>query len=157
VRAGLMLYGVSPIREQQQLLQPAMTLKTRIALVRELARGSSISYGRTFTVQRPSRVATLSIGYADGLPRAVSGRGAAVLIRGQRCPILGRITMDQTIVDITDVPGVTCGDEVVLVGRQGDGEINVVEFSRWANTIPWETLCSVTKRVPRSYKTALGT
>jgi len=81
---------------------------------------------------------------------------AAVLIRGQRCPVLGRVTMDQTIADVTDVPGVSCGDEVVLVGRQNGAEISIGEFSQWADTIPWETLCSVTKRVPRLYRTALG-
>jgi alanine racemase len=79
-----------------------------------------------------------------------------VLIHGQRSPILGRVTMDQTIVDVTDVPGVTTGDEVVLVGRQQEAQIGLTEFSRWADTIPWETLCSVTKRVPRLYRTSLG-
>ena len=88
-------------------------------------------------------------------PRASSNR-ANVLIRGQRCPVLGRITMDQTIVDVSEVPGVACGDEAVLVGRQGTQEITLAEFSRAADTIPWETLTSVTKRVPRLYKTALG-
>jgi alanine racemase len=80
-----------------------------------------------------------------------------VLIRGIRCPVLGRVTMDQTIVDVSEVGGAACGDEAVLVGRQGSDEISVGEFSRWADTIPWETLCSVTKRVPRVYRTALGT
>jgi alanine racemase len=79
-----------------------------------------------------------------------------VLIRGQRCPVLGRVTMDQTIVDVTDVPGVACGDEAVLVGRQDGAAISVAEFSAWSDTIPWETLCSVTKRVPRIYRTSLG-
>jgi len=85
----------------------------------------------------------------------VSNR-AQVLIRGRRCPVLGRVTMDQTIVDVTDVPGVASGDEVVLVGRQGAAEISITEFSVWADSIPYESLCSVTKRVPRIYKTALG-
>ena len=79
-----------------------------------------------------------------------------MLIHGARCPVLGRVTMDQTIVDVTDVDGVTSGDEAVLVGRQAKGEISIGEFSRWADTIPWETLCSVTKRVPRVYRTDLG-
>ena len=79
-----------------------------------------------------------------------------LLIRGQRCPILGRVTMDQTIVDVTDVPGVVSGDEVVLIGKQQGAQIDLAEFSRWADTIPWETLCSVTKRVPRLYRTSLG-
>ncbi len=100
-------------------------------------------------------MAILCAGYGDGIPRAVSNR-AQVLIAGRRCPVLGRVTMDQTIVDVTGVPGVKCGDEVVLVGRQQGAEISITEFSRWADTIPWETLCSVSKRVPRLYRTALG-
>jgi len=100
-------------------------------------------------------VAVLCAGYGDGIARAASNR-AQVLIHGARCPVLGRITMDQTIVDVTDISGVQCGDEAVLVGRQGDAEIPVAEFSAWADSIPWETLCSVTKRVPRIYRTSLG-
>ena len=100
-------------------------------------------------------MAILCAGYGDGISRAASNR-AQVLIRGQRCPVLGRVTMDQTVVDVTDVPGVTRGDEVVLVGRQEGGEITISEFSRWSDTIPWEVLCSVTKRVPRVYRTGLG-
>jgi alanine racemase len=97
----------------------------------------------------------LTAGYGDGVPRALSNRGQ-ILVRGRRCPILGRVTMDQTIVDVTDVPGVVAGDEAVLVGRQQGEQVDLIEFSRWADTIPWETLCSVTKRVPRIYRTALG-
>jgi len=159
VRIGLLQFGVLPRINSllaQVRTEAVFSFKTRVGIVKALPEGTTISYGRTHTLRRTSQIAIICAGYADGIPRALSNRGA-VLIRGQRCPILGRVTMDQTIVDITDVPGVVCGDEVVLVGRQGGGEINVVEFSRWANTIPWETLCSVTKRVPRSYKTALGT
>ncbi len=123
--------------------------------MKRLPQGTTISYGRTHTLARDSTVAILCAGYGDGIPRAASNR-AQVLIRGRRCPVLGRVTMDQTIVDVTDVPGVQCGDAVVLVGRQGGEEISIREFSRHADTIPWETLCSVTKRVPRLYRTALG-
>jgi alanine racemase len=151
VRAGLMLYGVSPVREQQHLLQPAMTLKARVALVRSLPAGSSISYGRTFVTTRLSRMATLSIGYADDLPRAVSGRDAAVLIRGRRCPVAGRITMDLTIVDVTDVPGVKPGDEAVVIGRQGEEEITAFEVADRAATIPWEIFTRIGSRVARVY------
>jgi alanine racemase len=151
VRAGLMLYGVSPVREQQHLLRPAMTLKARIALVRELAAGTSVSYGRTFTTPRRSRIATLSIGYADGLLRSVSGRDAAVLVRGQRCPIVGRVTMDLTNVDVTDVAGVEAGDEVVVIGRQGDEEITAFEVADKAGTIPWEVFTGIGSRVTRVY------
>ena len=151
VRAGLMLYGVSPLREQQHLLRPVMTLKTRVALVRSLPAGSSISYGRTFITQRPSRIATLTIGYADGLPRGVSNRGAAVLIRGRGCPIVGRVTMDLTTADVTDLPHVEVGDEVVVIGRQGDEEVSAFEVADRASTIPWEIFTGIGSRVTRVY------
>jgi alanine racemase len=107
-------------------------------------------------LRRDSTVAVLTAGYGDGLPRAASNR-AQVLVGGRRCPVLGRVTMDQTIIDVTDVPGgVAVGDEVVLVGRQQGAEIALTEFSRWADTIPWESLCSITKRVPRLYRASLG-
>lgn len=151
VRAGLMLYGVSPIREQQHLLRPVITLKARIALVRELPAGTSVSYGRTFTTRRRSRIATLSIGYADGLLRSISGRDAAVLVRGQRCPIVGRVTMDLTNVDVTDGEGAKAGDEVVVIGRQGDKEITAFEVADKGGTIPWEVFTGIGSRVTRVY------
>lgn len=158
VRIGLLQFGVLP-RPHALLAQvrtePVFSFHTRVGLVKRLPRGTTISYGRTHTLQRDSTVAILCAGYADGLPRAASNR-AQVLIHGCRCPVLGRITMDQTVVDITEAPPVACGDAAVLVGRQGDQEINLAEFSRNADTIPWETLTSVTKRVPRIYKTPLG-
>ena len=158
VRIGLLQFGVLPHPNSllaQVRTEPVFSFRTRVGLVKQLPRGTSISYGRTHTLPRDSIVAILCAGYADGLPRAASNR-AQVLIRGHRCRVLGRVTMDQTVVDVTDVPGVTCGDEAVLVGRQGAAEITLAEFSRAADTIPWETLTSVTKRVPRVYKTALG-
>jgi alanine racemase len=158
VRVGLLQFGVLPHPNSllaQVHTEPVLSFHTRVGIVKDLPGGTGISYGRTYTLQRDSRVAVLTAGYGDGLPRAASNR-AQVLIRGQRCPVLGRVTMDQTVVDVTGVPGVACGDEVVLVGRQQGAEISLAEFSRWADTIPWETLCSVTKRVPRIYKTALG-
>jgi alanine racemase len=158
VRIGLLQFGVSPRPNtllDQVKPEPVFSFHTRVGLVKRLPRGTTISYGRTHTLSRDSLVAILCAGYADGLPRAASNRGQ-VLIQGVRCPVLGRVTMDQTIVDITDAPPVACGDPAVLVGRQGNAEISLVEFSRNADTIPWETLTSVTKRVPRIYKTALG-
>ena len=158
VRVGLLQFGVLPHPHSllaQVHTEPVFSFHTRVGIVKDLPRGTDISYGRTHTLTRDSRVAVLTAGYGDGLPRAASNR-AQVLIRGRRCPVLGRVTMDQTIVDTTDVPGVERGDEVVLVGRQQGAEISLAEFSRWADTIPWETLCSVTKRVPRIYKTPLG-
>lgn len=159
VRIGLLQFGIQP--RAGSLLsgvktEPVFSFHTRVVLVKALPAGTTISYGRTHTLTRPSRVAILCAGYGDGLPRAASNR-AQVLIHGRRCPVLGRITMDQTVVDVTDVPGVAAGDPVVLVGRQHEAEISVTEFSRWSDTIPWETLCSVTKRVPRLYQTILGT
>lgn len=158
VRIGLLQFGVLPHPRSllaQVRTEPVFSFHTRVSLVKRLPRGTSISYGRTHTLARDSSIAVLCAGYADGLPRAASNR-AHVLIRGQRCPVLGRVTMDQTVVDVTDVPGVTVGDPAALVGRQGDAEISLAEFSRAADTIPWETLTSVTKRVPRIYRTALG-
>ncbi len=158
VRVGLLQFGVLPHPNSllaQVHTEPVFSFHTRVGIVKDLPRGTGISYGRTHSLPRDSRVAVLTAGYGDGLPRAASNR-AQVLVRGRRCPVLGRVTMDQTVVDVTDVPGVERGDEVLLVGRQQGAEISLAEFSRWADTIPWETLCSVTKRVPRIYKTSLG-
>jgi len=158
VRIGLLQFGILP-RANSLLAQvhtePVFSFKTRVGLVKDLPAGNTISYGRTYTLKRDSRIAVLTAGYGDGIQRASSNR-AQVIVRGTRCPVLGRVTMDQTIIDVTDVPGVTRGDEAVLVGRQGDAMISITEFSHWADTIPWETLCSVSKRVPRVYKTQLG-
>ena len=159
VRIGLLQFGVLPYPGSflsQVRTEPVFSFRTRIGLIKRLPAGSTVSYGRTRTLSCDSRIAVLCAGYGDGIPRSVSNR-ASVLVRGTRCPVLGRVTMDQTIVDVTHVDDAAGGDEVVLVGRQGGDEISVAEFSRWADTIPWETLCSVTKRVPRIYRTALGT
>lgn len=148
VRPGLALYGVSPLPAFQASLQPAMTLKTRITLVRDVGPGRGISYGRDFITEKPTRVATLAMGYADGYPRQTSNRGAQVLIRGKRCPILGRITMDQFMVDVTELPrDVAPGEEVVLFGKQENEEITVGEVAAWAGTIPWDILTRLGKRV----------
>jgi alanine racemase len=158
VRVGLLQFGILPHTGSllsQVKAEPVFSFRTRVGLVKQLPAGSTVSYGRTHTLRRDTTVAVLTAGYGDGVPRALSNRGQ-ILVRGRRCPILGRVTMDQTIVDVTDVPGVVAGDEAVLVGRQQGEQVDLIEFSRWADTIPWETLCSVTKRVPRIYRTALG-
>jgi alanine racemase len=158
VRVGLLQFGILPHPGSflaQVRTEPVFSFRTRIGIVKRLPAGTTVSYGRTRRLVRDSRIAVLCAGYGDGIPRSVSNK-AYVLIHGERCPVLGRVTMDQTIVDVTDVSGVSSGDEAVLVGRQGSGEISIGEFSRWADTIPWETLCSVTKRVPRVYRTDLG-
>lgn len=151
VRAGLILYGISPLPDFQGLLQPAMTLKSRVALVRDLPAGSTVSYGRTFTASSALRVATVGAGYADGYPRALSGAGASVLVRGMRCAVLGRVTMDMTIVDVSKLPAVRPGDEVVLIGRQGSEEILASELAEKARTIPWDIFTGIGMRVRRVY------
>ena len=150
VRAGLMLYGVSPFPEYQSLLRPVLTWKTRVTLVRQLPADHDISYGRTFTTPRPMTVASLAAGYGDGYPRQVSGKGASVLISGQRCAILGRVTMDQTLVDVTHLtPAPVPGDEAVLIGSQAGESIAVSEIARLAATIPWHVFTGITGRTDR--------
>jgi alanine racemase len=148
VRPGLALYGISPLPAFQQKLKPVLTLKTAITLVRDVGAGRGISYGRDFITRKPMRVATLAMGYADGYPRQASNQGARVLIRGKRCPLLGRITMDQFMVDVSDLArDVAPGEEVVLFGKQGDAEITVSEVAAWAGTITWDVLTRLGKRV----------
>ena len=151
VRAGLMLYGISPLLEFQKLLRPVMTWKTRIALIRQMPAGHGISYGRTFITPRAMRVATLSAGYADGYPRHVSNRDAAVLVRGERCALLGRVTMDLMMIDVSHVAAAQVGDEVVLMGHQGHEEIPAVELAERADTISWEIITRIGSRVRRVY------
>ena len=151
VRAGIMLYGISPLPEFQELLQPVLTWKTRISLIRDMPEGHGISYGRTFITPREMRVATLSAGYADGYPRHLSNCDTAVLVRGQRCALLGRVTMDLMMIDVSHIDGVAVGDEVVLVGRQGDGEISATELADRAGTISWEITTRIGQRVRRVY------
>jgi alanine racemase len=151
VRGGIMLYGISPLPEFQKILKPAMTWKTRIALVRDMPKGSSISYGRTFITRRDMRIATLSAGYADGYPRHLSNRDSAVLVRGQRCALLGRVTMDLMMIDVSNVDHVGVGDEVVLMGRDGKEEISCAELAERAGTITWEIATRVGSRVRRVY------
>jgi alanine racemase len=151
VRAGLMLYGSSPLPRAQEFLRPVLSLKARIVLLRDFPAGRGISYGRTFITPRPMRVATISAGYADGYPRSLSNRGATVLISGKRCPVLGRITMDLTMVEVTSVPQAQLGDEVVLVGKQGDEEIFSAEIAERSGTIAWEIFTGIGSRVRRVY------
>ena len=149
VRAGLMLYGSAPIAEFQPRVRPVMTWKTRITLIRDVGPGRGISYGRTYITDRPMRIATLAVGYADGYQRSLSNRGAEVLIRGMRCPVLGRVTMDQIMVDASSVPDAQACEEVVLIGRQGSEEILAAELATKAGTIAWEIFTGVGRRVDR--------
>ncbi len=146
-RPGLMLYGVSPLPGFQERLATVMTLKSRVTLLRSLPAGHGVSYGRQFVTTRPTCVATVGIGYGDGYPRHVSGKGADVWIRGRRWPILGRITMDQTMVDVTGADEVMEGDEVEMFGPN----IPVTEIAGKADTIVWEIFTGITPRVLRSY------
>ena len=149
VRAGLMLYGESPRPEFQRELQPVMAWKTRVALVRSMETGRGISYGRTYRTPAPMQVATLAVGYADGYRRQMSGRGAMVLVGGRRCAVLGRITMDQVMVDVTGVPDLEPGSEAVLLGRQKSEAIWARELAVWAGSIPWEIFTGIGERVER--------
>ena len=151
VRGGIMLYGISPLPEFQKQLKPVMTWKTRIALVRDLPKGSSISYGRTFIAPTQMRVATVSAGYADGYPRHLSNRDTAMLARGKRCPLLGRVTMDLMMIDVSALEEVAPGEEVVMMGRQGNEEISCAELAERAGTITWEIITRVGNRVRRVY------
>ena len=149
VRAGLALYGVAPVTQHAEEVRPALTLKSRVTLVRDLPAGHGISYGRTFITERATTVATIGIGYGDGYPRSVSGNGAEVLIAGQRCPVLGRVTMDQIMVDVSALEKrPQAGDEVVLIG---DG-ISATEVAEKAGTIAWEVFTGITSRVVRVYR-----
>ncbi len=151
VRAGLMLYGSSPLPNEQQFLRPVMTLKTHVVLVRDLPAGRSVSYGRTFVTPKPMRVATISAGYADGFPRSLSNQGATVLIGGRRCPVVGRVTMDLTMADVSNAPDIQVGSEVVLFGKQEGEEIFAAEVAAEAGTIAWEFFTGIGSRVRRVY------
>lgn len=156
VRPGIIIYGMYPKKSfsRKLNLKPALSLKTKIAFLKKTPAGRSISYGRTYITQKQTVIATLPIGYADGYGRILSNK-AKVLVRGQRAPVVGKVTMDQTMVDVGHIEGVTLGDEVVLIGRQSDSEIKCEELARIAGTIPYEIVCSITNRVPRIYKNRL--
>jgi alanine racemase len=148
-RVGLALYGVSPLAAFRQRLAPVLAWKTRVTLVREVGAGRGISYGRTFIAPHAMRVATLAVGYADGYQRHLSNRGAGVLIGGKLCPLLGRVTMDQIVVDVSDCPGAVPGAEAVLLGQQGAQRISAEDLAQWAGTIPWEIFTGIGRRVAR--------
>ncbi len=153
VRIGLLQFGIPPYPESALgtvSVEPVFSFHTRVSLVKELPTGTDISYGRSCRLVRDSRIAILTAGYADGIPIGLSNRGK-VLLHGKRCPILGRVTMDQTIIDVTDCPPTKIGDHAVLIGKDQEVEITATNFSQIASTIVWETLCSVTKRVTRVY------
>lgn len=153
VRPGLMLYGLYPSPEvdvDRVRLKPVLSLKSRIAQLKDVASGFKISYGSTFTTQGATTIATIPVGYADGFPRVLSSRGD-MLVRGQRAPIAGRVCMDQTMLDVGHIAGVQPGDEVVIYGSQGEERLPVEDVAGLCWTINYETVASIMARVPRTY------
>ncbi|MCS6859464.1 MAG: alanine racemase [Abditibacteriales bacterium] len=149
IRPGLALYGVSPFRSSSLNslpLRPAMSLKTRLVFLKQVPAGRALSYGGTHVTSQPTTIAILPLGYADGYPRALSNRGV-VLVRGRRCPVVGRVTMDSTLIDVGAIDGVRVGEEAVIFGEG----LPVEEVATLANTIPYEILCGIRQRVPRVY------
>lgn len=155
VRPGIALFGVEPRAGACPELRAVMRVSSAVSALRELSPGDAVGYGATFRAARPSRIATIPVGYADGLSRALSNVGH-VLVRGVRAPIVGNVSMDLTTIDVTDIPGVTVGDECVVLGTQkgplGEATIGAAEIARSLGTIPWEVLTSVSRRVPRFYR-----
>jgi len=153
VRAGITVYGLMPSADVEKdivPLKPVMSLVSHISYVKDIEAGDEVSYGGTFKAEKTMRVATIPVGYADGYPRMLSGKGY-VLIKGRKAPILGRVCMDQFMVDVTDIPDVAQTDEVVLVGRQGDQSISVEELGALSGRFNYEFVCDIGKRVPRCF------
>lgn len=153
VRVGIGIYGVYPsewVDYKGLKLEPAMELKSHVIYIKEIDAGVSISYGSTFTTKHKTKIATISLGYADGYSRNLSNCGR-VIIHGQYAPIIGRICMDQFMVDVTDIKDVVQGDEVTLMGRDGDAYISIEELAELSHSFPYELMCTVGKRVPRVY------
>jgi alanine racemase len=165
VRPGLMLYGYFPVKSKEQRAKsreseknklqainiiPAMSIKTRVLSIRNVPAGTPISYGRTFITKRPSRIGVIPLGYADGYNRLFSNN-ADMLVKGKRVPVIGRVCMDLTMTDLTDVKGVKEDDEVVIIGRQGDESITAEELAFRTNTIPYEILTTLGSRSRRTY------
>lgn len=149
-RIGLSQYGLDPDPCMKDLLQirPAMSLYTVVSMVKEIPAGATVSYGRQYTAPSPRRIATVAIGYADGYPRALSNR-AEMLLHGKRAPVVGRVCMDQLMLDVTDIPEARMGDIAVAAGCEGGESITFDDWARWAGTINYEVLCGISKRVPR--------
>jgi alanine racemase len=154
VRAGIIIYGLYPSDEVDHSrikLRPVMSLKAKVAYVKEVPAGFKVSYGCTYNTEKNTVIATLPLGYADGYSRLLSSKGCA-LLHGRRAPVIGRVCMDQIMVDVGHIPGTAVGDEAVLVGRQGEQEITADEIAGLLGTINYEVVCMVSHRVPRVYK-----
>lgn len=155
VRSGISTYGIYPseqVDKKNVVLRPALQWKSVVSFVKTIHPGVSVGYGGTFTAQRETVVATIPVGYADGVRRALSGKGR-VLVHGQFAPIIGRICMDQFMIDVTDIPDVCEGDVVTLIGRDGEKELSVEEVANLAHSFNYEYLCGISSRVPRKYIT----
>ena len=152
VRAGIIAYGYYPSEELERVIEPeqAFTLHTSVTNLHTVHTGETVSYGRTFTAHRETLVATIPIGYGDGYRRSLSNTGF-VLIGGRRAPVIGRVCMDQTMVDVTDCEGAAVGSEAVLIGRQGGEAIWADELAQWCGTISYEIMLGITQRVRRKY------
>ncbi len=153
VRDGISVYGLYPsedVDKSKLELTPAMEIKAYVSYVKELDEGISVGYGATYTTTKKTTVATIPVGYADGYPRSLSNKGS-VLIRGKRAPIIGRVCMDQFMVDVTDLDSVTVGDEVTLIGKDGEEFLSVEEVSGLAGSFNYELCCDISPRVPRYY------
>ncbi len=154
MRPGLALYGLPPVHAVRERLElrPVMTFKTRLMQLKQVPAGCGVSYGHTFITSRASTIGVLPVGYADGYRRGLQ-MGGEVMIRGRRAPVVGAICMDLTMIDLTEVPGARVGDEVILWGGTGEAMISVNDVARLAQTISYEMLCTVGRRVPRIYLT----
>ena len=154
VRIGLLQFGIPPYPQSvlsKANVEPVLSFHARVGLLKTLPAGTDVSYGRTHTLNKETRVAVLTAGYGDGLPFALGNRGS-VLIKGIVCPILGRVTMDQTIVDVSDIPELKIGETAVFIGKSESEEICARRFSESAETIPWDALCAISKRVTRVFR-----
>jgi alanine racemase len=154
VRVGLLQFGVLPYPDSVLSgvnPEPVLSFHSRVGLTKELPEGAYVSYNRTCCLKRRTKTAIICAGYGDGIPTSMSNRGQ-VLLNGHRVPILGRVTMDQIVVDVTDIPPVNVGDLATFIGEQGSEKIKVEEFSKWSGQIPWESFTAITKRVQRIYR-----
>jgi alanine racemase len=158
VRPGITLYGYSlaftrdgdTAAVAELPLRPVLSWKTRVLTVKEVAAGQAVGYMGTFVTKARSRIAVLPVGYADGYPRLLSNR-ARVIVRGEYAPVVGRVSMDLTIIDVSHIGGVAVGDEVVLIGKSSGKTVDAVELARWCESVPYEILCGLSQRVPRVY------
>jgi len=158
VRPGILLYGYSlptmrggeTTAESSLPLRPVLTWKTRVLTVKDVPAGQAVGYMGTYVTKEHSRIAVLPVGYADGYPRLLSNR-ARVIVRGEYAPVVGRVSMDLTMVDVGHIPGVAVGDEVILIGSSGSKSVDAVELARLCESVPYEILCGISQRVPRVY------